>query len=109
MKFNPTQPFLRVYDTRGLEEDEVNELLDRNWSSKSDPQVIMRSAIFGQSSTRLDMCVSERSGHVLDLSARPPVRRPVTGIEDRNLVPLAIIQALRKSSKFCSESIYRSL
>ncbi|KUJ19684.1 uncharacterized protein LY89DRAFT_457921 [Mollisia scopiformis] len=96
------EPFLRIYDTRGLNDDQVTSLLDKKWSSKSDPRVIMRTAAFGHgrktlgySRRSLYMCVREHEGYSSDRFAEHAAPRHVVGIDDRNLVPLAIVWALR--------------
>ncbi|CZR65441.1 uncharacterized protein PAC_15341 [Phialocephala subalpina] len=89
------EPFLRVYDTRDLGEDQIKTLLDKEWSSNSDSRVIMRTASFGHGRQDLDMCVKESEGYQAELDGGLPIPRYWSGIDDRNLVPFAIVSAYR--------------
>ncbi|KAE8446968.1 hypothetical protein EG329_011450 [Mollisiaceae sp. DMI_Dod_QoI] len=92
------EPFLRVYDTLGLKNDQVKSLLAKEWSSKSDDRVVMRTASFGHGQQRLDMCMKERDAYIIDnsqIGEGIPKSRRVTGFDDSSLVPFTIIAALR--------------
>lgn len=90
------EPFTCVYNTHGLSEDEITPMLENKWSNKPDTREVMRTAAFGHGRHRLDMCIKEFTGWVVDpVFPDAPKARHVTGIDDRNLVPLAILWAFR--------------
>lgn len=84
------EPFIRVYNTQGLNQDEMRQLGDQPWSSDSEDRVVMRSASFGHGRKRLDMCL--REGPIL-----PQIRAYTdkNAVADELLVPFGIISALR--------------
>lgn len=90
------EPFTRVYNTHGLDDNEISAMLEKKWSREPDKREVMRTAAFGHGRGRLDMCIKEYTGWVVDsVFPDPPEPRHVTGIDDRNLVPLAIMWAFR--------------
>lgn len=89
------EPFLQVYDTRGLDDGRAQALMAKKWSSESDGRVIMRTASFGHGRKRLDMCVKESEGYVANTKDGLPMPHHWVGVDDRNLVPFAIVAAFR--------------
>jgi hypothetical protein len=82
------EPFLRVFDTsKTKNRAELVQLMKRDWHDKNQGDVLMRTASFGHSHQRLDMCMKETgmSSGTLALSV----------MQEELLVPFTIISALR--------------
>lgn len=85
------EPFLRVFNTRGLDDDEAKRMLDDPWDNLPNKRVVMRTAAFGHGRSRLSMCIKEGTlREMLSLTLDDG-----QGISNEMLVPFAIISALR--------------
>ena len=84
------EPFIRVFNTLGLDDDEVDKMLDAPWDSKPNKRIVMRTAAFGHGRSGLSMCIKE-GGMRESLGFKGS-----KGVLDEMLVPFAIISAMRK-------------
>ena len=84
------EPFLRVYDTQGMETKSIHELVNRGWTSKDESgsfREVMRTASFGHGRHGLETCLhmeSFRTEQIDDGWDTPSI-----------VVPLAIISSMR--------------
>jgi hypothetical protein len=82
------EPFLRVFDTSKCKNKaELAQLMGRDWHDKNQEEVLMRTASFGHSHQRLDMCMKETG------VSSGPLAWSV--MQEELLVPFTIISALR--------------
>jgi hypothetical protein len=82
------EPFLRVFDTsKTKNRAELVQLMKRDWHDKNQMDVLMRTASFGHSHQRLDMCMKETG-----MSSGPLA---LSVMQEELLVPFTIISALR--------------
>jgi len=103
------EPFLRVFDMRGMSDTEGRKVLDAMWDNKPNDKVVMRTASFGHGRQKLSMCV--KAGEVIesikdkfgkedrdDLAGLDSVD-DLPGIQDEMLIPFAIVAATRMRVK----------
>jgi hypothetical protein len=84
------EPFLRVYDTQGMETKSIHELVNRGWTNKDESgsfREVMRTASFGHGRHGLETCLHMESfgtEQIDDEWYAPSI-----------IVPLAIISSMR--------------
>lgn len=79
------EPFIRVFSTIGLSDEEKSEMADSEWDNKPNERVVMRTAAFGHGRSGLSMCI--RDGTMGSNAFK--------GLDNDMLVPFTIIAAIR--------------
>jgi len=83
------EPFIRIFNVFGLDDDVADKMMDAEWNNKPNERVVMRTAAFGHGRSGLSMCIKEggmREWFGFEGS---------DGILNERLVPFAIIATLR--------------
>lgn len=83
------EPFLRVFNTSGLDNKQQKKMLDATWDNKPNERVVMRTASFGHGRQGITTCIKEGEVFNNRTSEMDPAMR------DEMLVPFAIIAATR--------------
>ncbi|KAN0095975.1 hypothetical protein V8E51_014780 [Hyaloscypha variabilis] len=89
------QPFVTVFRTEGMSDEEVKEQSGRVWESGSEGNVVMRTASFGKGQKGLEVC-GRRGEYEVLAEGRTERRR---GLEEDVVVPLGLLAVTRRQMK----------
>lgn len=83
------RPFMKVYRTAGLSDKEIEEIEKREWSSRSEDNVVMRTASFGHGIGKLEVCALRNERR----NGKHGV--PIKGLQEDVMIPLGYLMTLR--------------
>jgi hypothetical protein len=94
------QPFMTIYRTDGSTAQQIQEQNKRDWTSKSEDNVVMRTASFRHGLNDLEVCAREED-YVSFIRKNKTVveRREMIGLEDDTVIPLGLLAVLRRQMK----------
>jgi len=88
------QPFLTIFRTDGMDAQAISAQSERKWESKSESNVVMRTASFGAGQHHLEVCARRRDYEVLGEGGE--MRR---GLGEDVVVPLGLLAVVRRQMR----------
>jgi hypothetical protein len=90
------QPFVTVFRTDGMNSVEIAQQSGKEWSRKSDNNVVMRTASFGAGQQSLEVCARRRDYDVAGMDNQVETWK---GLHDDVIVPLGLLAVTRRQMK----------
>jgi len=89
------QPFLTIFRTDGMNAQAIEQQSEKNWESKSENNVVMRTASFGSGQQHLEVCARRRDYEVLGEEGSEMMR----GLGEDVVVPLGLLSVIRRQMR----------
>ncbi|KAE9371031.1 hypothetical protein N431DRAFT_341086 [Stipitochalara longipes BDJ] len=90
------QPFVTIFRTDGMDTQAINVQSDRVWQSKSEDNVVMRTASFGAGQQHLEVCARRKDYDVLVEGNETETRK---GLNEDVIVPLGLLSVIRRQMR----------
>jgi hypothetical protein len=85
-----------VFKTDGMNKSEIRSQCEKDWSSESENNVVLRTASFGLGQQGLEVCARREDYEVVGKDNQLETRR---GLHDDIIIPLGLIAVLRRQMK----------